>query len=210
MGDFKRVGDVLDAAREAPPPAEDQTSRPGSDTPPAKIRGVPRARCETNSFESFDLVRNPTMKAALEACHAVASGGRWSCFLAGGFGNGKTHLAIAAFKQHCTRHYFWKVPDFLDWMRRSIFDEGWDSEYLLRPYREPPGGLVVFDDLGAENPTDWAGEQLYRVLDSRYDGKLPTIITSNAPLEAIDGRIRSRFREGLIVCEGRDVRVADA
>jgi len=203
MADFKRLGEVLDAAREAPPPA---ISQPGNDTPPAKIRGVPRARWETDSFENFELARNPTMKPAVEACRAVASGERWSCFLTGGFGNGKTHLAIAAMREHGACHYFWKVPDFLSWVRRSVFDEGWELDHLLGSYREPPGGLVVFDDLGAENATDWACEQLYRVLDSRYDSKLPTIITSNSPLAAIDGRILSRFREGLVVCRGQDVR----
>ena len=177
---------------------------------------MPWGRWEADSFEGFDLSRNPQMAPALERCRAVAEGRVWCAMLYGGYGTGKTHLAIAALKAYLASDgwpwhgYFWKVPDFLAWMRRSTFDEGWDLDDLVWSYRYGPGGLIVFDDLGTENPTDWACEQLYRVLDSRYDAKLPTIITSNAPLEAIDGRIRSRFREGLIVCEGRDVRVEDA
>jgi DNA replication protein DnaC len=65
---------------------------------------------------------------------------------------------------------------------------------------------VVFDDLGAENQTDWAAEQLYRVLDARYDAHLPTIITSNAAQSRLDGRLLSRYAEGLVVCRGEDVR----
>lgn len=182
-----------------------QSSPDGSDTPPARIRGVPFARAG-DSFETFELARNPGMKPAVERCQAVAEGRAWSAFLAGQPGNGKTHLAIAAMHAFgMDRSYFWKVPDYLDWLRRKAFDEGFTLEYLTLAYRERPF-LLVLDDLGAENQTDWAHEQLYRVLDSRYDLKLPTILTSNQPESRIDARLRSRYAEGLIVCRGKDVR----
>jgi len=211
IGGFKKLADVLEAARNLPPPEpepEAPISPPGSDTPPATVKGVPRARL-WDTFAAFDLTLNPGMKAAVERCKAVAAGKAWCALLAGEFGTGKTHLAIAAFlerKEQGTAGYFWKVPVFLDWLRYHTFDEeGMGFQAAIRIY-ERAEGLVVFDDLGAENPTDWAHEQLYRVLDSRYDLRLPTIITTNQPLDRIDGRIRSRFREGLVVCAGRDVR----
>lgn len=183
-------------------------SRAGSDTPPARVRGIPAARLG-DTFDSFDLELNPGMESALRQCKAVAAGEAWCAFLAGEFGTGKTHLAIAAMNE-CMAvgkgGYFWKVPDFLGWLRRETFDEGgMGLEVAVRTYGEG-GALICFDDLGTENPTDWAHEQLYRVLDSRYDLKLPTIITTNQPLDRIDGRVQSRFVEGLVVCEGRDVR----
>ncbi len=66
--------------------------------------------------------------------------------------------------------------------------------------------LVVLDDLGTEKMTEWASEQLYRVLDGRYDRGLPTIITSNVQSDSLDPRILSRYAEGLVVCNGKDVR----
>lgn len=143
------------------------------------------------------------MAEARDRCKAVAAGDEWCALLSGSLGNGKTHLAIAALNQRLG--YFWKVPAFLAWIRREVFDEGRRIEWLTEGYREGDG-LIVFDDLGTENPTDWACEQLYMVLDSRYDLALPTIITTNREMGRLDPRILSRYRCGLVVCEGRDVR----
>ena len=160
------------------------------------VRGIARPRLQ-DTFATFDLRRNPGMKAAMERCRAVVSGAAWCALLAGEFGTGKTHLAIAAFQERMSQGgpagYFWKVPHFLDWLRYHAFDDqGMGFQAAIRIY-EQTEGLVVFDDLGTENPTDWAHEQLCRVLDSRYDLRLPTLITTNQPLDRIDGRIRSRF-----------------
>ena len=151
---------------------------------------------------------NPEMAAAMKRCRAVCDGDAWCALLSGGIGTGKTHLAIAALNAWGERYdngIFWKVPAFLQWVRRQVFDEHYLIEEVTVGYREG-AALVVLDDLGTENPTDWAAEQLYLVLDSRYDLRLPTIITTNRELGALDARILSRFREGLVVCSGRDVR----
>lgn len=229
MGDLKRqsLGD-MDAARNLPAretssAPKDQTSTPGtpsflkampngSSGKPENgqrepVRGVPVSRL-SDTFANFDLKRSPALRKAFARCKAVAEEKAWCALLVGGFGTGKTHLAIAALlawhKKHGTG-YFWKVPDFLTWIRHSVFDEKWSEEEIVAPYRTG-ATLVVFDDYGAENPTDWAYEQLYRVLDSRYDARLPTIITTNRPGGSIDGRILSRYREGLVICKGADVR----
>jgi DNA replication protein DnaC len=149
------------------------------------------------------------MKAAVKRCQDVAAGKKWAALLWGDYGTGKTHLAIAALTEWVKREntgYFWKVPDFLQWVRETAFgrEEGVDN--TLESYRYGMF-LLVLDDLGTENRTDWASEQLYRVLDSRYDLKLPTILTTNQAPERIDPRIFSRYREGLAVCEGEDMRV---
>lgn len=45
--------------------------------------------------------------------------------------------------------------------------------------------LLILDDLGAENSTDWAKEKIYEIIDSRYrDGK-PLIITTNLTLDQL-------------------------
>lgn len=151
------------------------------------------------------------MKQALERCQAVSEERAWCAFLAGGYGTGKTHLAIAALMQWYSMRFngmFWKVPDFLDWLRQQAYSEGYGVEYLTRGYREGYA-LLVLDDLGTENATDWANEQLYRVLDARYDLKLPTIITTNQEMNRIDGRLTSRYRSGLVVCKGKDIRAEE-
>lgn len=39
--------------------------------------------------------------------------------------------------------------------------------------------LVVIDDMGVENNTDWSRATMYQILDSRYRKKRPIIVTSN-------------------------------
>lgn len=172
------------------------------------LNGVPEGR-QGDTFASFDLSRNPKMRPAVDACRAVAHGERASALLYDGPGRGKTHLATAAMWEFgVMRSRFWLVADFLDWLKHMAYDDsgpGYDLLELLQPYREQDF-LLVLDDLGVENGTPWAREQLYRVLDSRCSDKLPTIITTNAPLDRLDPRIISRYRSGLVACGGVDVR----
>ena len=215
MTDLEHVSGVLEKAPEEPPPRRGRIQTPGDGTLPVHanggvpkfLPGVPPGR-RSDSFDDFMLGFNPGMEAALRQCRAVAASSDWCAFLAGEYGTGKTHLAIAALREWYAAHgngYFWKVPAFLQWVRRQVYDEHYQLEDVIDPYCHGQA-LVVFDDLGTENPTDWASEQLYLVLDSRYDLRLPTVLTTNRNLDLIDGRLLSRFRGGLVVCEGRDIR----
>lgn len=179
------------------------------------------------TFEDFDLSLNPGMADALEMCQSVAAGKRRCSLLAGAPGTGKTMLAKAAMAAWVGPTWFRTVPDFLAELRIAQFDPNQFPEAIVREmqtdiipgtYAETVQGpkqlraphqmnrLVVFDDLGTEKMTEWASEQLYRVLDGRYDRGLATIITTNVKAEALDGRILSRYAEGLVVCRGTDVR----
>lgn len=45
--------------------------------------------------------------------------------------------------------------------------------------------LLVIDDLGAERQTDYAMEQVYKVVDDRYKNNLPMIITTNLTINEL-------------------------
>ena len=45
--------------------------------------------------------------------------------------------------------------------------------------------LLVIDDLGVERNTEYAMEQMFTVIDSRYRSKKPLIVTTNLKLEEI-------------------------
>ena len=45
--------------------------------------------------------------------------------------------------------------------------------------------LLVIDDLGVERSTEYAMEQMFTVIDSRYRSKKPLIVTTNLKLEEI-------------------------
>jgi DNA replication protein DnaC len=177
----------------------------GKWSPPS---GVPEMRLG-NRFNTFDLKAAPQMTDAWHACWDVMRGLKWDAFLTGGFGNGKTHLAIAALNEWARQGKygrFVKAPDWLALMRaHAVVEEGQvDSEFILDQFARAP--MLALDDLGSERVTDWGGEQLFRLLDKRYDGRRPTIVTSNATVAGLDPRIVSRLREGLVICYGADLR----
>jgi DNA replication protein DnaC len=49
--------------------------------------------------------------------------------------------------------------------------------------------LLILDDLGAENNTDWAKEKIYEIIDSRYRDKKPCIITTNLTREGLKEKL---------------------
>lgn len=62
--------------------------------------------------------------------------------------------------------------------------------------------LLVLDDLGAERRSEYAQEQVFNVIDSRYRAKLPLIITTNLTMQELtapdnigNGRIYDRVLE---------------
>ncbi len=59
--------------------------------------------------------------------------------------------------------------------------------------------VLVIDDFGVQQDTEWAGGVLYDLVDARYGANLLTIFTSNEPMDAwkhiSKGRLVSRLRE---------------
>ena len=146
------------------------------------------------TFDTFN-PRVPKTKEAYEAALRFARDpSDWLLFI-GGYGCGKTHLAAAIANDALNKRvplYFAVVPDLLDYLR-ATFDPNSESSYDQRfdAIRNVP--LLILDDLGTENSKPWAREKLYQIINHRYNAKLPTIITTNNDLDAIDGRIRSRL-----------------
>jgi DNA replication protein DnaC len=122
--------------------------------------------------------------------------------LHGNFGVGKTHLAasIANFAVGMgVPTIFLTVPDLLDWLRYSYdsTDESFESRFEeIRNIN-----LLVVDDLGTQNATSWAQEKLFQIFNHRYVNRLPTVVTTNQPLEEIEGRIQSRLRDPELVSQ---------
>jgi DNA replication protein DnaC len=117
--------------------------------------------------------------------------------LLGGYGAGKTHLAAAITNYTIEMGrpaMFVVVPDLLDHLRAAFgpsSESGVDER--LETIRETP--LLVLDDLGAHHSTPWAQEKLFQILNHRYNGRLPTVITTNQRLEELDPRIASRLAD---------------
>ena len=120
--------------------------------------------------------------------------------LQGGYGAGKTHLAaaIANFAVEMgVPTLFLTVPDLLDMLRFSYDSSDTTFEERFNEIRN--ASLLVLDDFGTQNATDWAQEKLFQILNYRYINKLPLVVTTNLLLDEIEARIRSRLADPELV-----------
>lgn len=118
----------------------------------------------------------------------------WLVFI-GPSGSGKTHLAAAIVNSILAQGYpalFITAPDLLDHLR-STFGPASDVSYdeLFERVKDAP--LLVLDDLGVQSSTPWAKEKLDQLLTYRFHAKLPTVVTTNIPIEEQEERIGARL-----------------
>lgn len=120
--------------------------------------------------------------------------------LQGGYGCGKTHLAAAVANfvvDMGVPTLFLTVPDLLDTLRSAYGADDTSFEERFDQIRNAK--LLVLDDFGTQNATDWAREKLFQIINYRYINKLSTVITTNLSLDEIEGRIRSRLSDQELV-----------
>jgi len=134
-------------------------------------------------------------QAALDVARRYAESPDGWLTLSGASGTGKTHLA-AAIANRCMERglpvFFAFVPDLLDHLRASFNPENEVSyDDLFEQVKSIP--VLVLDDLGMQSSTPWAEEKLFQVLNHRFVSGLPTIITTNLPVEQMDARLQSRL-----------------
>lgn len=107
-------------------------------------------------------------------------------------GSGKTMLSCCLINEITKRNAgsvkFVNVLDFLEMTKKSY---GGDEE-VNAIYQ---ASLLVLDDIGVQMSKEWVDTVLYRLINERYVKRLPTIYTSNIPLERlrIDDRIIDRI-----------------
>jgi DNA replication protein DnaC len=169
---------------------------------------VPR-RYEHCSLESFETnFRNADR--SLEAAHLTArkfvegfpieTDGR-GLLLTGSIGVGKTHLAVgiltALVRQKDARGVFYDYRELLKEIQNSYNPQVSATELeVLRPVFEAE--VLVLDELGAVRPTDWVWDTVAHILNTRYNDKRTTIITTNypnLPPSNVAGETRAKMRE---------------
>jgi DNA replication protein DnaC len=147
-----------------------------------------------------DVIRRDRYRRIVERSRAYAESPDGWLLLAGPPGCGKTHIAAAIANERLASGepvVFSVVPDLLDHLRAAFSpssDVGYDE--LFESVRESP--LLVLDDLGTQSGTPWAQEKLFQLLNHRYNGRLPTIITTNLRPEELDERLQTRILDATL------------
>ena len=101
-------------------------------------------------------------------------------YIEGTNGTGKTHLAAAIALQLIGEGIpvICKTSNDLLMDIKKAFDNPEVKEYqVLSTYKE--ADLLIIDDLGKEQCSDWSMSVLYSIFNDRYEDMKPTIITTN-------------------------------
>lgn len=199
------------------------------------------ARYEHCSLESYEALF-PGADRSLAAAHLMArrfvdgypatTAGRGLLFT-GSIGVGKTHLAVGILQtlivEKGVHGLFCDYRELLKEIQHSYNAQVATTEMeILQPVFDAE--VLVLDELGAAKPTDWVWDTVALVLNTRYNDKRTTIITTNyadLPPGAMNGsngssravrdetlgdrigeRMRSRLAEMCVVVDmhGQDFR----
>lgn len=139
----------------------------------------------TRTFETFQHGGNASLKLAWESASAWANNyiakapDQYSGIgFYGPVGTGKTHLLAAILNRLMAAGHagvFVAVPDLMGEIKNAM--DGGRPEAIIDHMRQAP--LIFLDDMGAEKPTDYQRETLFRIINYRYEQLLPTCYSSN-------------------------------
>jgi DNA replication protein DnaC len=131
---------------------------------------------------SLDPIVLRQVRAFVRSIEENLDGGRGLWF-DGPVGTGKTSLAILVAKaaKDAGRSYaVYPVPRLLAEIKRT-FDRDASDTYLGFFRRLCTVDVLVLDDLGAEKQTEWVLEQLYSIVNERWQDRRSIVVTTNIP-----------------------------
>jgi DNA replication protein DnaC len=92
----------------------------------------------------------------------------------------------------------YSLPRLLARIRRTFDAEYGEQSYLEFFERLTGVDLLHLDDLGAENRTDWVIEQLYALVNERYESKKALVVTTNLDESELERQIGERVVSRLV------------
>lgn len=135
-------------------------------------------------------------------------------FLTGRAGCGKTSIATQILRIIWERKIDGKFVEYQDWILELEDKRRGGNTFREVKELQEFDGLLVLDDIGFEDPSNFIKRITYLIVNHRVSNDLPLIITSNLFLEEIgdfyDPRLVSRIEQHCEKIEpsGRDYRVS--
>jgi DNA replication protein DnaC len=164
---------------------------------PAKYRGVSFERPPVTQMNEIVVRRVRDYCGSIE--DNIGSGrGLW---LYGSSGTGKTTLAMLVSRTALEAGRsvaIYSLPKLLSRIRRTFDAEAGEQSYSDLFERLATVDLLHIDDLGAENRTEWVLEQLYALVNERYESQRSLVVTTNLEEHELEEQIGERVVSRLV------------
>jgi DNA replication protein DnaC len=157
---------------------------------PRKYRGVSFDRPPVSDMHE-PIVR--PVKHFVRALDENLDAGR-GLWLFGNVGTGKTTLAMLVSKAALDAGRsvaIYSLPRLLAEIRATFETDG-DGSYVDFLDRLAAVDLLHIDDVGAEKTSEWVLEQLYAIVNARYEEERSIVITTNLEREDLAAQINER------------------
>jgi DNA replication protein DnaC len=119
-------------------------------------------------------------------------------WIQGDVGTGKTTLAMLVSKAALDAGRsvaIYSLPRLLNLLRESMDSEKGMIDFMDRLTAVD---LLHLDDLGAENSSDWVLEQLYSIVNARYEAEQAIVATTNLMPDELSERLGARTVSRLV------------
>lgn len=155
---------------------------------------------DSNTYEdnnlSFRQIAQITLNAAKQFAEDIANNKKTKgLLLTGPVGSGKTFLAAAIANYLLSKNkqvLFVVVPDLLDEIRSTYQKQNEDITDLELTESAREAEILILDDLGVHNYTDWTVNKLYSIINYRANNDLPLIVTTNLDMLQLENCLGDR------------------
>jgi DNA replication protein DnaC len=163
---------------------------------PRRFRGVSFERSPVVDIDP-SVVRD--VRRFVDDIDANLEKGRGLWFM-GDVGTGKTTLAMLVSKSALDTGRsvaIYSLPRLLAEIRKT-FEERSEQSYLDLLDRLAAVDLLHIDDLGAERTSEWVLEQLYSIINARYEDRRSLVVTTNLGHDELREQIMPRTVSRLV------------
>jgi DNA replication protein DnaC len=164
---------------------------------PPKFRGVSFDRPPVTQIDAF------VVKRVRDYCDELdqnLDAGRGMWFF-GSSGTGKTTLAMLISRtalESGRSVAIYSLPKLLSRIRQTYAAEIGEQSYTQFFERLASVDLLHLDDLGVEKQTEWVLEQLYALINERYETQRSILVTTNLDQAALEEQIGPRTVSRLV------------
>jgi len=174
---------------------------------PRRYRGVSFDRAPVSDIARTAPDQIQAVRRYVRDVRENLDGGR-GLWLWGDVGTGKTTLAMLVSKSAIDAGRsvaIYSLPRLLNLLRESLESPGGLIDLLDRLGAVD---LLHIDDLGAENQTDWVLEQLYSIVNARYEAERAIVATTNLKPDELGEHLGERTVSRLVEICGDPITLA--